>query len=397
MSRSPKDLDQSADTADLDLSWVSGKRRPKPQPLHADSVQVSRESGLHNTTGTFGVSSRFSHKVTGKGRDSPNKREYYGRNQINKLPQELGRTCSQGIGDRPKVEYQNGPPPNVGPGSYDIVGSCCLRKSALDGPDYCSTTMHHTLPSKLTANASCSPGPHHKYEIRKPLDHKLPSYQVEALSHGTRHHHPEDTDGPGLRNNDMYHLSVASSASCPNLRGPAAPDARGTKRCLKTTFGTADRFKTGKQTCSPGGVMGYAHFKFPTSEDYLAQSRSCSFGVSSKTDFSNPYHGHRSVVSPVTYRPQATAVKKSSALDGFASRCTSPVSLGCRNQSRTKRWSFGDTDSASPLGSTIASPVRTRRAHTGVAESGMDNSAGVATDDVTGGGAGDGGEALPTM
>lgn len=323
-------LEQSL-SGDLELSWASGKRRPKPQPLQAAEVEVSRESGLHSAKGTFGVSSRFSSKVVGRGRDSPNRREFYGRNQINKLPHEAGPSCSFGVGERPSVVSGGGPPRNVGPGSYDIVSSCSQRKSPLDGAEYCSTSMHQSLPSKLVPVDMCSPGPHHKYEVRRPLDGGRPSYHAELLSHGTRHVHPEDTDGPGLKNNDIHHLSVARNASCPSLQAGGV-EARGTKRCLKTTFGTADRFRSGKQSTSPAGGMGYAHFKFPTSEDYLARSRSCSFGAGTKTDFSNPYRGHRSTVSPVSYSPNVSTVKKSSALDGFASRCASPVHSALKAQ-----------------------------------------------------------------
>merc|ERR1712032_497656 len=242
-------------------------------------------------------------------------------------------------------------PANVGPGSYDIVASCAIKKSPLDGPEYCTTSMHAKLPSKLVPANMCSPGPHHKYQIDKNLDVHCPSYGKPLLGARTpgrpaRHPYPEDTDGPGLGYNDLHQNSVASRSHTKNLKAdPTAYEAGGTKRFLKTTFGTADRFRAGKQTCSPTGEYYYSHAKFLTSEDYLQGARSCSFGVSGKTDFSNPYHGHMSKVSPVTYHPIASTAKKTSALDGFASRCTSPVHSFCRSLSSPAKRSGGASGS----------------------------------------------------
>merc|ERR1711879_634379 len=80
--------------------------------------------------------------------------------------------------------------------------------------------------------------------------------------------------------------------------------------------------------------MYYDHNNVPSKEDYLSMSRSCTFGRGHKTDFSNPTRGHRSNVSPATYSPNTSTTMKTSALDGFATRCTSPVHSHCRSTGR---------------------------------------------------------------
>lgn len=324
---------------DSGISWVTPKARPKPAGLHADEVICSRESGLLSGKGTFGNSNRFSDKVVGMGSQSPRGATFYSRNRLYKSQSEAGLTCSQGVGDRSNMVLPV--PPNVGPGSYEVMASCAMRKSPLDGPEFCNTTMHAKLPSKLVPANMCSPGPHHKYQIARPLDDR-PTYGTQLLasrspSRPARHPYPEDNDGPGLGYNDLHHESVASRSHSRGLKDSVVSESvGGTKRNLKTTFGTADRFRAGKQTCSPVGDLYYAHAKFFTTEDYLSGARSCSFGVSHKTDFSNPHHGHRSTVSPVTYAPIASTVKKTSAMDGFANRCASPVATFSKNASSSK-------------------------------------------------------------
>mmetsp|Transcript_40506 Transcript_40506/g.91386 ORF Transcript_40506/g.91386 Transcript_40506/m.91386 type:complete len:150 (-) Transcript_40506:67-516(-) len=107
---------------------------------------------------------------------------------------------------------------------------------------------------------------------------------------------PQDIEGPGLKNNDQNFLGVSRSLSSPVLG-----DGKSPKRVVKCTFGTADRFRTGRQSCSPHKDLYYAHSKFLTDEDYLASGKSCSMGGGHKTDFTNPFRGHASLVSPATY------------------------------------------------------------------------------------------------
>eukprot|EP00440_Ansanella_granifera_P014475 gb/GFBE01015732.1/.p1 GENE.gb/GFBE01015732.1/~~gb/GFBE01015732.1/.p1 ORF type:complete len:378 (+),score=41.55 gb/GFBE01015732.1/:1-1134(+) len=316
------------------------KRRPVPQGIEVREYVVSRESGLNSSLTTFGVGNRFqsNEKVVGRGRDSPNGREFYLRNPLWKTSMEVGKQCTQGIGARQEL-FDKSSSRKVGPGSYNIVASAAYPKSPLDGPEFCTTSIHKKLPSKLVPVDMCSPGPHHTYEVRRPLDHHLPGYGRQNLSYGSRHPPPEDTDGPGIGYAHHETKSLAKSTSSPGLSSGAG-EPGGTKRCVKSTFGTADRFRTAKQSCSPVGDMYYAHSKILDAEDYMSASKTCGMGGGSKTDFSNPYKGHRLAVSPVTYRPVASTAKKTSAFDGLIKRSESPTiaycrSMGCSTRSRS--------------------------------------------------------------
>eukprot|EP00439_Symbiodinium_sp_Y106_P078020 s210_g16.t2 len=108
-------------------------------------------------------------KVIGRGRDSPNGREFYSHSPLQKLKWEVGPQCTQGIGGRKGI-HDTSVPSKVGPGSYNIVASAAKSNSPLDGPEYCKTSLGRKLPSTLLPVDMCSPGPHHTYEVRKPLD-----------------------------------------------------------------------------------------------------------------------------------------------------------------------------------------------------------------------------------
>jgi hypothetical protein len=342
-----------------------------PQAIEIKSYKVSRESGLDCTKTTFGVGNRFrgNEKVVGRGAHSPNGREFYGRNPLYKLKMEVGRESTQGIGERAEL-YNKAVPRKVGPGSYNIVASAAKERSPLDGPEYCYTTLHKKLPSKLVPADMCSPGPHHSYEVRKPLDNHLPAYGRQNLSYGSRHPPVEDTDGPGLGYNSSYDRSVAKAASVPNLNGaPSASQAGGTKRCVKSTFGMADRFKASRQTSSPVGEMYYAHSKLLDQEDYMSAAKTCGFGFGGKTDFANPYHGHRLAVSPVTYRPVTSTAKKTSSFDGLVTRNESPTVAHCRalgisTRSRSSPMGFRGAESlsSSPAGPKASAKTPTKGA-----------------------------------
>mmetsp|Transcript_24377 Transcript_24377/g.61878 ORF Transcript_24377/g.61878 Transcript_24377/m.61878 type:complete len:362 (-) Transcript_24377:32-1117(-) len=308
-------------------------------PKHLESsslgegMEVSRNSGLHHASGTFGGAERFNMKI-GRGAHSPQADKFYSRNQINKRWDEVGLQCSQGIGPRKELVYNGFK--NVGPGSYEIVQSAKGRKSPLDGKDFCNMSIHQKLPSKLVPANLCSPGPHHKYELRKPLDHHCPKYAIPAMTRFKRHDFPEDKDqpGPGAYQQDYY--SVTKSSSSPTVGGKKI-DQLERKQTTKSTFGTADRFRAGKQTCSPQGDMYYAHSKFLTSEDYLQQSKSCTFGHGTKTDFANPYKGPKSQVSPVTYKPCTSSAYPTSPLDGLTNRSMSPNALAVKEMLATRK------------------------------------------------------------
>lgn len=333
------------------------KRRPRPAPLNSQAVEVSRESGLAKGHGTFGKSARFDdRRVTGHGNSSPYGHTFYSRNQLYKVPAlESEKSCTMGFGERPKMHF-SGSPPAVGPGLYKIVHSSAGRRSPLDGDDYCNFTIKSKLPSALVGVPMSSPGPHAKYEVRTDLVIKSPEYKRELLSHNERRPEvpPNDEPGPGHYFDDSY-KSVAISASCPNLSGAGErcmEATGGTKRCLKSTFGMADRFRAAKQTCSPKEDRYYAHSKIWDLEDYINGARSCSFGASGKTDFSNPFKGHRDQVSPVTYRPVYSTAYPTSPIDGLTRRTPSPVYTFAKAASTAKharrRKMFGASPGGSP-------------------------------------------------
>jgi len=322
--------------------WVDNKRRPRPAPLSGNSAEVSRQSGLLCSTGTFGKSQRFAEKKVNMGGTE------ISRNQLYKTALEQEKFCTMGIGERPvgAKMHVGGPPPSVGPGSYSIVHSAKGPRSPLDGAEFCHTTIKTKLPSSLIALPMPSPGPHARYEVRnQDLTKHLPEYAKHKpyLSHNGRHEHTEGVGdpGPGHYAAETY-KSVSLSASCPNLRGAGAGCMQatgGTKKCLKSTFGIASRFSKDKvPNSSPQGDRYYAHSKIWGPEEYLSGVRTCGFGVCGKTDMSNPLKGPVHDVSPVTYYPQGgfSAAGKTSALDGLATRSTSPVHQFAKNLGSTR-------------------------------------------------------------
>jgi hypothetical protein len=198
--------------------------------------------------------------------------------------------------------------------------------------EYCSSTMKAKLPSSLNINAGVTGAAFGKYEVRKPLDHNLSCYKwASGKDRPARPEYSEDRDQPGPGHYPVTeHKSVGGSTSCPNLKGRRLDEeaAGGTKRCVKSTFGCSERFPGSKMSCSPQGDMYYAHSRIMTSEDYLAGTRSCSLGGGDKVDLTNPYKAPRLQVSAATYTPNTgygAAMKSSPGLDGFATRCLSPV------------------------------------------------------------------------
>merc|ERR1712070_674685 len=180
---------------------------------------------------------------------------------------------------------------------------------------------------------------------RKDLDSRFPQYSKDKplLGHNGRPHEIEDRNdpGPGTYHSDTY-KSVSITASCPNLRGAGEhcmEATGGTKRCLKSTFGCANRFEKQKvPNSSPQGDRYYAHSKIWGPEEYLGGVRSCSFGVCGKTDMANPLKGPRHDVSPHTYYPNSgySAAMRTSPLDGLTNRCLSPVNQFAKNRGSTR-------------------------------------------------------------
>lgn len=283
---------------------------------------ISRNSGLHSNLTTFGTADRFAthKKVVGRGRDSPNGREFYAHSPLQKLKWEIGKECTQGFGGRKNIN-DTSVPAKVGPGSYNIVASASKSRSPLDGPEFCRTSLGRKLPSTLVPVDMCSPGPHHSYEVRKPLDHHRPHYGKPSLAYGYRAPFPEDTDGPGI---------AYSHSETKGMRRTVS-SLEGGKRSVKCTFGCAERFVASKQTSSPWGDMYYPHSKLLDSEDYMSMNRTCGFGGGNRTDFSNIFKGHKNEVSPVTYRPVASTAKKTSAFDGLVERLESPTTAHVRS------------------------------------------------------------------
>lgn len=312
--------------------WVSPKRRPVPQGITSTSVEVSRQSGLVATSSTFGGSARFSNKLIGRGKDSPRGREFYGRNQMWNRPGEEGSATSLGFGERGPTEFTT-TPKTVGPGSYEIVASAVHHRSPLDGREFCTLSMARKLPSTLVPLNTCSPGPN-KYEVSKPFLNNLPTYGLPAMSRGGRQVLIEKTepDGPELAYNDLAWMGMARSATAPagTIGGPLLDKKPSTKSSVKCTFGMSERFPKSKQSCSPSGDLYYAHAKFLTSEDYLSQGKSCTFGAGQKVDLSNPFRSPQNSVSPASYSPIASITRKTSSLDGLISRCPSPIHTFCR-------------------------------------------------------------------
>lgn len=324
---------------DLDNSWVTPKRRPKPNMMQTtSSVEVSRESGLAKSVGSFGKAERFPKKMIGPGCHSPDRQAFYKACEIYTWPSRKAgsmRSTEFGYGERfgdttsPALALSR----NFKADDDKIVMSKTKPSSPLDGATYCTMTMKCKLPSTLVPLKACSPGPHARYEVRKDFMHKWPGADATKplLSHGGRTKVVEDDDGPGCAYSVQEHKSVARTASCPDSQAP------GSKACGKFgTFGkpTAKRFGPDKLTCSPNEKRYYDHSKILGAEDYCAGARTCSFGSGTKTDFAKlgPRHG----VSAVTYAPNTSTSKKTSAFDGFASRSYSPVQAAAHSQSLRK-------------------------------------------------------------
>lgn len=302
--------------------------------------QVSRQSGLLATVGTFGSSQRQGPALRHGGAELKYARLW-------NTESEAGKSTTIGLSKRPPL-LNISAPRNVGPGSYEITGSANKLRSPLDGNEYCTTTMK--MKSKFGwKTVGCSPGP--VYMLKPTVDPTvMPTYSkdVPLLFHGARHENetlgskeyvnpgigpgsyeiPSTLQGSHLRSASMPHIGDTSKGA---LDGKIAMPERlsgGSKRLLKSTFGGADRFGgvgglAGQATSSPTGERYYAHNDKGNAR--RGTGRAPDMGRGQKIDISNPYHGHTFGVSPHTYYPVASGIKKTSPLDGFLSRGLSPM------------------------------------------------------------------------
>eukprot|EP00928_Gymnodinium_smaydae_P006138 TRINITY_DN12139_c0_g1_i3.p1 TRINITY_DN12139_c0_g1~~TRINITY_DN12139_c0_g1_i3.p1 ORF type:complete len:213 (-),score=14.90 TRINITY_DN12139_c0_g1_i3:36-674(-) len=168
----------------IDVSWTEPRRRPRPPTIQGSSIDVARESGAATTHGTFGRASRFSSTKTPYCNHSPRGEGYYHRNVMHTLPMHSGKKPTQGIGNRKSMEAMPLSRPQVGPGTYHgHKGSVTKKKSPLDGRDYCDGSMHKVLPPADVHNGlQHSPGPHHRVNVVRDLDHRCPQAR-QALTH----------------------------------------------------------------------------------------------------------------------------------------------------------------------------------------------------------------------
>lgn len=304
--------------------------------MEAKSDLVSRSSGLAATAGTFGNATRFPDKMIGQGCVTARGDAYYSHVQLYKKASERGVSCSLRGGPRGKVECRSAPA-LVGPGSYSSIGSVTRTRSPLDGPEYCTTTLKAKLGSSLVPKGNIAPSPS-TYNVRRSPDSHLPTYGGPRMKYGGRVRSTEDNDGPGFDYNSHNLKSDSIWTVSPSPRGDLSAlesATGGSKKFMKSTFGTSQRFRDGKGhgNATPSGNMYYAHSKLLNGEDYLAGSGGTSLGFGAKVDLSNPLRtaqSHLNQVCATSYSPINTG-GKTSPLDGFTIRAaTSPamVSLG---------------------------------------------------------------------
>ncbi|CAK0863012.1 unnamed protein product [Prorocentrum cordatum] len=187
------------------------------------------------------------------------------------------------------------------------------------------------------------------------------------MKYGGRPRSMEDNDGPGfdynshnLKSGAIWMVSPSPRGACEGATGrrgdlSALESATGgSKKHLKSTFGTSQRFKDGRGhgSATPSGNMYYAHSRLLNGEDYLTGGGATSLGFGTKVDFSNPLRhspANKNHVSPASYSPVLIG-GATSALDGFTVRATTSPAMVSR----------GATRPASP-----ASPAAKRRADIG--------------------------------
>lgn len=378
---------QARSKSDTEISWVDPKRRTRPTPIKADKAAVGRDSGAASAFGTFGKSGRSQIACTCL--CSPNADTYYQRNHHEKNPLlESSKEFTQGIGDRGKLDPFERSGASAGPGSYDGLVSAKGKRSALDGADYCNFTLRDNFPSNRIPK-NITPGPHAVYQVRRDLACDRPTYKREPFSHGTRHRYAEDSDGPGPGSYDLSQHTIGkkiSKQATGTKNGSSAPTSgdasksgtvqkkhdNAVTRFGRTTFGGSERMPDRQiYSASPNDDLYYTHCNFLTSENYLADARSCRFGVGQKTDLSNPgklSEDHRPQVSPAYYSPSHSVVRKTTMMDGgFAERSMSPICTGARaissmrgisSKCMPRSFNDGDITSATAVsGSASDAPV----------------------------------------
>lgn len=275
------------------------RRRPSSASSH---VKTSLQSGLRSTCCTFGTAERFNAKVHhGLGFHSPKGKAYFGRNQLSFSSSEgSGRMASMGIGERPGMaNYNTGH--RVGPGTYDPNMSVSKVKSALDGPEMCTTTLKSRSAIGFGRSGTTSPGP--RYDVRKNPGSDLPKYSL-----GLPQEPLLDLSGPG-----PAYLNIGTKM-------PSKEDLE--NRLVKSTFGIADRFPDlTKESQSPNVELYYTHNNIRNWQ-FDKDTRAASLGRGQRSPVGFSPHD----LSPFTYPYQKCTgfTKKSSPLDGFRELSTSP-------------------------------------------------------------------------
>mmetsp|Transcript_72795 Transcript_72795/g.196951 ORF Transcript_72795/g.196951 Transcript_72795/m.196951 type:complete len:335 (+) Transcript_72795:107-1111(+) len=317
----------------------SGRKSNSNTSVEAKSDLISRSSGLAATAGTFGNATRFPDKLIGKGCESPRGDNFYSHVQLYRKESERGLSCSLSCGPRSRVECRSSPA-LVGPGSYSFVGSVTKSRSPLDGPEFCTTTLKAKLGSSLVPKGNVAPSPA-TYNIRRSPDAHLPAYGGPRMKYGGRPRSMEDNDGPGFDYNSHNLKSGAIWMVSPSPRGDLSAlesATGGSKKHLKSTFGTSQRFKDGRGhgSATPSGNMYYAHSRLLNGEDYLTGGGATSLGFGTKVDFSNPLRhspANKNHVSPASYSPVLIG-GATSALDGFTVRATTSPAMVSRGATR---------------------------------------------------------------
>lgn len=363
-------LQLSRPSSEPEISWTEPKKNRRQPQIQCSKALMSRESGMLNSSGTFGKGHRSD--PGGLKTGAPSGDVYYSRHEKDVNPFfHGGKKCGPGVGGRSEPDPWERSGKEVSPDSYSSLVSPTKKKSPMDGAKYCTMTIAEVGPTTqciLHQDKLIRKLPTHAmYQIRKDLDHDQKHFKKAPMAHGTRHRILENDDGPGP---GMYEQSFGNFGSKyrPKTTGSAkekpADKAKSADKVMKPetpkcTFGNATRFKVGsgmeQKSCSPNSHSYYAHFSFPTAENYMEKSKTCGFGGGEKTDHSNELKtpkNHQSQVSPNTYFPDDSAkgAMRSSMINGFSERCVSPILTGSRLINMSRGFGRNRCKSAGTIG-----------------------------------------------
>jgi hypothetical protein len=220
---------------------------------------------------------------------SPDGPGFYRANQTDLPLSDL--SCSMGIGGRPT--YVSGYR-NAGPGAYEPCLSAAKKKSAVDGPEFCTTTLKKRLPMKGLGHKDEGPG--HAYTVTAKTGEGQPAYSMQGL-YTTKPRELGELNAPDV------------------FPGIGAPEW-GNHQRPKYTLAQQERFPKKGRTVSesPDGVRYYSHCKL---YDDHGSSVTCTLGRGGKTNFARLGEGGKNrFVGPGSYDPIASVSRSTSALDG---------------------------------------------------------------------------------